>query len=61
MLDEFITTYRDVIIERARQKLTARPWPSASVQELENGVLLFLTQLSQALRTESTGTAALAA
>ena len=56
MLYEFITTYRDVIIERARQKLTARPWPSASVQELENGVPLFLTQLSQALRTESTGT-----
>lgn len=55
MLYEFITTYRDVIIERARQKLTARPWPSTSAQELENGVPLFLTQLSQALRTESTG------
>jgi len=57
MLDEFITTYRDAIIERARQKLTARPWPSASVQELENGVPLFLAQLSEVLRSESTGAA----
>jgi signal transduction histidine kinase len=55
MLDEFVTIYRDVIIDRARQKLTARPWPSASLQELENGVPLFLTQLTQALRTESGG------
>ena len=56
MLDAFIATYRDAIIERARQKLTARPWPSASIQELENGVPLFLTQLSEALRSESAGT-----
>jgi signal transduction histidine kinase len=55
VLYEFITMYRDAIIERARQKLTGRPWPSASVQELENGVPLFLTQLSEALRSESTG------
>ena len=40
MLYEFVTTYRDAIIDRARQKLTARPWPSASREELENGVPL---------------------
>lgn len=57
VLDEFITTYREAIIERAKQKLTARPWPSASLQELENGVPLFLTQLSEALRLESSGAA----
>lgn len=57
MLYEFVTTYRDAIIDRARQKLTARPWPSASAEELENGVPLFLTQLSEKLRSESTGTA----
>jgi signal transduction histidine kinase len=57
MLYEFVTTYRDPIIDRARQKLTARPWPSASPQELENGVPLFLTQLSETLRSESTGAA----
>jgi hypothetical protein len=50
MLYEFITTYRDAIITRARKKLTARPWPSASAQELENGVPLFLTQLTETLR-----------
>lgn len=57
MLYEFVTTYRDSIIERARQKLTARPWPSTSAEELENGVPLFLTQLSEKLRSESTGVA----
>jgi signal transduction histidine kinase len=55
MLYEFVTTYRDSIIDRARQKLTARPWPSASPNELENGVPLFLTQLAEKLRSESTG------
>jgi signal transduction histidine kinase len=57
MLYEFVTTYRDAIIDRARQKLTARPWPSASPEELENGVPIFLTQLSEKLRSESTGAA----
>jgi signal transduction histidine kinase len=56
MLYEFITTYRDAIITRSREKLTARPWPTASEQELKNGVPLFLTQLSETLRSESTGT-----
>jgi signal transduction histidine kinase len=57
MLYEFVTTYRDAIVTRAREKLTARPWPSVSAQELENGVPLFLTQLSEMLRSASTGTA----
>ena len=57
MLYEFVTTYRDAIITRAREKLTARPWPVVSLQELENGVPLFLTQLSETLRSESTGAA----
>ena len=57
MLYEFVTTFRDPIIDRARQKLTARPWPSASPEELENGVPLFLTQLSEKLRLESIGEA----
>jgi signal transduction histidine kinase len=56
MLYEFVNTYRDAIITRAREKLTARPWPSASVHELENGVPLFLTQLSETLQAESIGT-----
>ncbi len=51
MLHEFVVTYRDSIIARARQKLAARPWPAASALELESGVPLFLAQLAEALRT----------
>ena len=56
MLHEFITTYRDAIIERSKQKLTDRPWPLVSTSELEHGVPLFLTQLSDTLRWETTAT-----
>jgi signal transduction histidine kinase len=54
MLHEFLTVYRAAIITRTRQKLTNRPWPLASTSELEHGVPLFLTQLSEALRQEAT-------
>jgi signal transduction histidine kinase len=53
MLYEFITTYRDSITARAREKLTDRPWPLASTSELEHGVPLFLTQLCDTLRCET--------
>jgi hypothetical protein len=33
MLDEFAVMHRDAIITRARPKLTAQPWPCASVNE----------------------------
>ena len=56
MLFEFITLYRDAIITRAREKLTARAWPPTSPSELENGVPMFLTQLSETLRLETTDT-----
>ena len=56
MLHEFITTYRDPIIARTREKLTDRPWPLVSTSELEHGVPLFLTQLSETLRLETTPT-----
>jgi signal transduction histidine kinase len=54
MLHEFLTTYRDAIITRAREKLTDRPWPLVSTSELEHGVPLFLSQLSETLRLETT-------
>jgi signal transduction histidine kinase len=57
MLHKFLTDNRNRIITRTREKLTNRPWPLASTSELEHGVPLFLTQLSEMLRTE-TGTAA---
>ena len=56
MLHEFITTYRDAIITRTREKLTDRPWPLVSTSELEHGVPLFLSQLSDTLRLEMTPT-----
>jgi signal transduction histidine kinase len=56
MLHDFLARYRDAIIARARDKLSNRPWPPASTIELENGVPLFLTQLSETLRWERTAT-----
>jgi signal transduction histidine kinase len=56
MLHEFITTCRDAIITRTREKLTDRPWPLVSTSELEHGVPLFLSQLSETLRWETTPT-----
>jgi len=56
MLHEFITTSRDAIVSRTREKLTDRPWPLVSTSELEHGVPLFLTQLSETLRLETTPT-----
>ena len=56
MLHEFITSYRDPIIVRTREKLTDRPWALVSDSELEHGVPLFLTQLAETLRLETTAT-----
>jgi signal transduction histidine kinase len=56
MLYEFIATYHDVIISRAREKVSHRPWPAASAQELENGLPTFLDQLVETLRMETTET-----
>ena len=56
MLHDFITSYRDLIITRTREKLTDRPWALVSDSELEHGVPLFLTQLAETLRLETTAT-----
>lgn len=52
MLHDFITANRDELLSRTRAKVAARPWPSASSQELENGIPLFLHQVSETLRLE---------
>jgi len=54
MFYEFVTLNRDAIIAKTRLKVSTRPWPPASTVELENGVPLFLTQLTETLRLEST-------
>src|SRR6187431_2525708 len=56
MLHEFLASHRDAIIVRSRAKLTDRPWPLVSTSELEYGVPLFLTQLTETLRLETTDT-----
>ena len=54
MLYEFITVHRDDIVARTRERVRGRPWPSVSGREIEHGVPLFLTQLSETLRLEAT-------
>jgi signal transduction histidine kinase len=54
MLHEFIDLNRDVIIVRTRDRVRSRPWPSLAPGEVEHGVPLFLTQLAETLRLETT-------
>ncbi len=54
MLHEFIDLNRDVIVAGTRDRVRSRPWPSVAPGELEDGVPLFLTQLSETLRLEAT-------
>jgi signal transduction histidine kinase len=56
MLYEFIDLHRAAIVARTRDRVRGRPWPSVSAQEIEHGVPLFLAQLSETLRLESTPT-----
>lgn len=53
MLYDFVVAQRDELISRTKAKASARPWPSASANEMPNGVPLFLTQLSETLRMET--------
>jgi signal transduction histidine kinase len=53
MLYEFVDLNRDVIIARTRERVRSRPWPSVAPGEVEHGVPLFLTQLSETLRSEA--------
>jgi signal transduction histidine kinase len=54
MLHEFIALNREDIVARTRERVRRRPWPAVSSREIEYGVPLFLTQLSETLRLEST-------
>ena len=54
MLHEFIELNRDVIIAQTRARVRGRLWPSVAPGELEHGVPLFLTQLAETLRLETT-------
>jgi signal transduction histidine kinase len=54
MLHEFIELNRDAIIAVTAERVRSRTWPSVAPGEVENGVPLFLTQLSETLRLEAT-------
>jgi signal transduction histidine kinase len=53
-LYDFITSNKHDIISLAREKIMARKWPTFSALELEHGLPLFLSQLSETLRLRST-------
>ena len=54
MLHEFLITHRDDLIARARAKVAKRGVPAPDRAELEHGVPLFLTRLTQILHQAST-------
>ena len=54
MLHEFLSSNREELIGRCREKASQRSSPPVSSLELEHGVPLFLEQLVQALRYEQT-------
>lgn len=52
-LYDFITSDKNDILSLARAKIMARRWPTVSALELEHGLPLFLSQLSETLRLRS--------
>jgi signal transduction histidine kinase len=53
-LYDFITNEKNDILSLTRAKIMARKWPTVSPLELEHGLPLFLSQLSETLRLRST-------
>jgi len=56
MLHDFVQSNREELISRARARVSARPSPATPAVELDRGVPLFLTQLAETLRLETTAT-----
>ncbi|OXC80053.1 sensor histidine kinase [Caballeronia sordidicola] len=54
MMHEFLSNNRDDLIERCRIKVAHRPARGATLEQLQNGVPLFLDQLILTLRLEQT-------
>jgi len=54
MLHTFLANNRDELISRCRNKVAQRPARDASVQQIENGVPLFLEQLINTLHIAQT-------
>jgi hypothetical protein len=56
MLHDFITTYREAIIANTSERLSSRGWPSAKAQQLQYGVPVFLTQIAETLKFQTSAT-----
>jgi signal transduction histidine kinase len=56
MLHKFIAMHREDIVTRTKDRVRGRAWPSVSSREIDHGVPLFLTQLTETLRLEATAT-----
>ncbi len=54
MLQEFIAANRDKIIERARERVSARSAPKSTDVKLDHGVPILLTQIIEALTAAGT-------
>lgn len=52
MLHEFLTTNRDELVRRCREKVAKRRAPKPTATEIEHGIPLFLDQLIGTLREE---------
>lgn len=52
MLSQFLTTHRENLIAKSREKVRARTAPRATPVELQTGIPLFLDQLIATLRIE---------
>lgn len=55
MLREFLSANRTELIKRCRAKVSLRPAPRATPQEVEHGIPLFLDQLVETLRVDQLG------
>ena len=56
MLHDFIAANRDAIIARTKGRVGSPPWPSVSTHALARGLPIFLTQITETLRLETTET-----
>jgi hypothetical protein len=52
MLHEFLTTRRQILIDRCRENVAKRFQPTESAATIDHGVPLFLQQLVETLRKE---------
>jgi hypothetical protein len=52
MLHEFLDANRAELIERCRVKVSRRPAPRPTPEEMEHGIPIFLDQLIEALRVQ---------